>query len=169
MVVVLALRVRKVVHPCRVKIYCNSLAPGHGARLCTFPLTWVANGVLERLSPWLRYHLTYCNLLDVWLRAHRMLCLLLSITWSNIDAFYAKLITYTNPCYLTKCILLESRVIIYPYVDKSCGVPFVLMMLPTSWLQVRRSRSPSLGTSLPRTEVRGGSRWPWLRKGTIGI
>jgi hypothetical protein len=37
-----------------------------------------------------------------------------------------KIITYVNPCYLTKCILLESRASIYPYVDKSCGVPFVL-------------------------------------------
>uniref|UniRef100_K3YF94 Uncharacterized protein n=1 Tax=Setaria italica TaxID=4555 RepID=K3YF94_SETIT len=28
--------------------------------------------------------------------------------------FYANLISKTIPCYLTKCILLESRVSIYP-------------------------------------------------------
>jgi hypothetical protein len=43
-----------------------------------------------------------------------------------------KMITHVIPCYLTKCILLESQAIIYPYVDKSCGVPFVLTVLPIS-------------------------------------
>jgi hypothetical protein len=36
MVVGIASRAGKVVHPCRVIIYCNSLAPGHGARSCTW-------------------------------------------------------------------------------------------------------------------------------------
>jgi len=34
------------------------------------------------------------------------------------------------------------------------------MVLSLKLLQVRRSRRPSLGTSIPRTKVRVSSRWP---------
>jgi hypothetical protein len=49
----------------------------------------------------------------------------------NVDAFMQNNY-HVIACYLTKCILLESRASIYPYADKSYGVPFVLMVLSIS-------------------------------------
>jgi hypothetical protein len=52
MVVGLASHVGKVVHPCMVIIYCNSLAPGSRSTLMKFlrPMLEFSDGVLERLS-----------------------------------------------------------------------------------------------------------------------
>jgi hypothetical protein len=106
MVLGLASCVGIVVHPCRVIIYCNSLAPGQGARSWNLrPMLELSDGVLERLSSWLWYHFTYCNYLmfDLEILECHVFCL---FTWEIMLAFYYQMLKLDKPHASTRYIVL---------------------------------------------------------------
>jgi hypothetical protein len=121
MVVGLAPRVGKVVHPCRVLIYCNSLAPGSRSTLMKFASNVRVSGWSSRkIELLIMISLYLLQLLDVWLRDFIMLCLLL-IHLIN----YARILLSNDKTWQASCIHQ-----IYSIVDKSCKYAMYLRCCP---------------------------------------
>ena len=77
----------------------------------------------------------------------------------KVRCFYAKVKYRTLSLLLTKCILLEVEIYIYPCWISPASTLYTHGAI-VKLMQVMRIRRPCSATSTPRTEVRMRSRWP---------